>query len=374
MSDACPIMAHQPKYRRHTTRDLGFVEHAGKRIYFCGPYGSHQSRGEYYEFLKSLGFRVHDSAPPIEGAVTLSIMASRFVEWSTSYYPAGPKSRAVNLQSVLKLLARFTSDIPAVEFTPLRLKEFQAWLVAQTGKNKRKLSRRYINDVCSDLRFVFKWAVSEELIPVATYQSLCTVPGLKYGRTEAKETAPRKPIPIETIEATIRALNPMVAAMVEFQRLTGARSQSLCAATPEQFDKSKNPWEWRPLHKTRHLGHELVLFVGPKAQKIIAPLMKGRKSLEFIFRPLNKAGKRSKNYRAFYDSDSYRRAIRRALIQAKLPHWFPHLLRHTRGTDVRQEHGLEAAQAALGHARIDATQIYAQKQTALAKLVAETMG
>jgi site-specific recombinase XerC len=88
--------------------------------------------------------------------------------------------------------------------------------------------------------------------------------------------------------------------------------------------------------------------------------------------------------RAFYDSVSYLRAIRRAQERIRKqqaadgkhmdPLWTPHQLRHARGTLVRAKHGLEAAQAALGHARMDSTQIYAQRLRESARAVALDMG
>ncbi|MFO0938341.1 MAG: tyrosine-type recombinase/integrase [Gemmataceae bacterium] len=57
-----------------------------------------------------------------------------------------------------------------------------------------------------------------------------------------------------------------------------------------------------------------------------------------------------------------------------IPHWHPNQLRHTHATKVRAMFGLEAAQVALGHARADVTQIYAEKNMALAAEVAVKMG
>jgi hypothetical protein len=171
-------MARQPKYRKHSVRDLGFVEHAGKRIYFNGPYDSEESRGEYTTFLRSLGFLVYDRAKP-EGALTVMALVNRFDEWARATLPSGRKSRAANLRSIMTLLIKFAGGMkPAVNVTPLVLKEFQTWLITD-----RKVSRRYINDCTAAVKQLFKWAVSEELVPVATYQSLMTVPGLQRHRT-----------------------------------------------------------------------------------------------------------------------------------------------------------------------------------------------
>ena len=54
--------------------------------------------------------------------------------------------------------------------------------------------------------------------------------------------------------------------------------------------------------------------------------------------------------------------------------WHPNQLRHTFATKVRKAHGLEAAQVLLGHSRADVTQIYAEKNEALAVAIAAAMG
>lgn len=368
MSVGVRFMARKPKYRRHSTRDLGFAEHAKKRTYFAGPYGSEESREAYREFLRSIGFLVQEPRRENEIAVSLARLTTRFLDWAEAAYPAGRRSHAANLADATNLLIQFAPEAAAVSFTPLRMKAFQKWLI------DRGLSRSYINSIVGSVRLLFKWSVSEELVPVGTYQALLTVPGLKRGRSGAKENPPVRPVTWDHVWATLAKLNPTVKAMVQVHWLTGVRSQSLCAARVAQFDFSQSPWLWRPIHKTQNLGHSLVVFVGPSAQKILAPFVKGKLPTDFVFRPANKSGKRSRRYRSFYDPDTYRRAVVRAAAKAKVPHWSPHQLRHARGTLVRERHGLEAAQAALGHARIDATQIYAQKQVALAKMVAETMG
>ena len=84
----------------------------------------------------------------------------------------------------------------------------------------------------------------------------------------------------------------------------------------------------------------------------------------------------SKNGRAgrCYSVQSYRQAIQRACRRAGLPEWMPHQLRHARGHLVREEMGLEAAQAVLGHASIQATQIYSARQDKLARRAAMELG
>ncbi len=58
----------------------------------------------------------------------------------------------------------------------------------------------------------------------------------------------------------------------------------------------------------------------------------------------------------------------------KARHWHPNQLRHTFATEVRRAHGLEAAQVLLGHSRADVTQVYAERNEALAADVAAKIG
>lgn len=84
-----------------------------------------------------------------------------------------------------------------------------------------------------------------------------------------------------------------------------------------------------------------------------------------------------------FSTGSYRRSIRRAIDAYnatktdpadKIETWTPHRLRHARGTEVRSRYGLEAAQVALGHAKADVTEIYAQRDAELAAKVAREIG
>ena len=67
-------------------------------------------------------------------------------------------------------------------------------------------------------------------------------------------------------------------------------------------------------------------------------------------------------------------SIAKACFNAKVPHWHPHQLRHTRATEVRKTYGLEAAQVSLGHAQAKVTEVYAKRDLILASKVAAEIG
>ena len=58
----------------------------------------------------------------------------------------------------------------------------------------------------------------------------------------------------------------------------------------------------------------------------------------------------------------------------KAHRWSPNQLRHSHATKVRKEFGLEAAGAALGHSKMSATEIYAERDEKLATTVAAMIG
>jgi integrase len=67
-------------------------------------------------------------------------------------------------------------------------------------------------------------------------------------------------------------------------------------------------------------------------------------------------------------------AVARACKKARIDRWHPNMLRHLFATEVRKLHGVEAAQVLLGHARCDVTEVYAERNEALALRVAAEIG
>lgn len=362
-----------PKYRRHSLRDIGFAEHAGKRIYFPGRHNSAESRAAYKTWLA----RHVGAAPALKREEQLSIyeLVVNYLEHAERHYGSGARGEFANSRHALQHVVNLHRHEPAIEFGPLKLKQFQLALAGQ------KLSRTYINQTCAKLKRMFKWAASEELLPASVFQSLDTVPGLRAGKTAAKESPPKTPVHWEHVFATLTELSPTVTAMVLLQWHTGARSQSVCLATADQFNRSVDPWEWRPRHKTEYLQKEVVLFIGPHCQSLLTPLLEAAGD-GALFRP--QAQRPNQRYNKFYRSSAYYRAVTRAIERVNeyrqkndlplVPLWSPHQIRHAKGTLVRERFGVEGAQSVLGHSSLEATQIYAQRQKELARNIARETG
>jgi integrase len=75
-----------------------------------------------------------------------------------------------------------------------------------------------------------------------------------------------------------------------------------------------------------------------------------------------------------YYPRAYAHAIAVACKKVGIARWHPNQLRHLFATEVRKEHGLEAAQVLLGHSRADVTEVYAERDQRLAATVAAKVG
>jgi hypothetical protein len=86
----------------------------------------------------------------------------------------------------------------------------------------------------------------------------------------------------------------------------------------EEVDRGGDVWVFTPKHhKTEHHGKDRTIYIGPKAQAILAPyLVKAGDGYVF----------KTRRYRP-YNADTYRRAIHRACDRAKVERWSPNRLR-----------------------------------------------
>jgi integrase len=190
--------------------------------------------------------------------------------------------------------------------------------------------------------------------------------------------------------------------MVEVQRLTGMRPGEVCLLRPCDIQMSGRVWLFAPRrHKTAHRGKVRTVAIGPRAQKVLREFLT-EDAEAYVFSPAravaelhaertkaretpryrshmarNKAKRTRRPRRApgeRYTSMSYAHAVARACEKAGVEQWRPNQLRHTFATRVRKSEGLEAAQVALGHARANVTEIYAERDRSRAVAVAAKLG
>jgi integrase len=272
------------------------------------------------------------------------------------------------------------------------------WLPVEEVRRKPALCRGVINQRVARIVRMFKWGVSEELVSATVFEALKTVRGLERGRSEARESEPVKPVADAEVEATLPFMLPTVAAMVQVQRLTGARPGEVCLMRGCDLDTTGDVWLYRPhYHKTRHRGKDRIIAIGPRAQQVIKPFLQ-LDTQAYLFSPREAIEEKRRHMRANrkskvqpsqvsrkrrkpkrrpgerYTTAAYGNAVRRACERAGVENWHVHQLRHTHATEVRRRFGLEAAQVALGHAQANVTEIYAERNVGLAVTVAQQIG
>ena len=402
---------HVPKYCLHKPSGRAYVRIGGKVVYL-GVYDSPESKKAYARQIAELAAQpsVAAAKPAAFGGITVIEVIADFLDFAEGYYgkDGKPTSHVYTIRAAMRILKELYGDTAAEEFGPLAFRAIQQKLVDQGG------SRSTINKLGSIIKLCFKWAVSHELVPPKVHQGLLTVPGLKYGRTEARETEPILPVDDELVNATLPHMSPIVADMVRFQRLVGCRPSEVCRIRPCDVSREGDVWEYRPeTHKTQYRGRDRVVYVGPKAQAILAPYL-DRDSEAGCFSPAESEALRRKEQRdkrktkiqpsqrnrrkakpkrqprTAYDKNSYNRAITRAIEKANevrteeavdmgiepilLDHWYANQLRHSRATEVRHKFGLEGAQVILGHSRADVTEVYAERDAGLAAEISRKSG
>jgi integrase len=329
--------------------------------------------------------------PPL----TVNELILSFWRWAESHYRRDDGTSTNELgeyRYTLRPLRALYGPTPAAEFSPLKLKAVRQRMIGAGW------CRNLINKRVARIARMYKWAVSEELVPETAHRALKTVGGLEKGRTEARESEPVRPVTDADVEAILPYVLPPVAAMIRLQRLTGARPGEVCAMRGCDLDTSGAVWLYRPpCHKTSHRGKDRVIALGPKAQEIVRPFLRldtqaylfspragleqrrvalrlARKSKVQPSHQVRRRKRPRKSPGERYSTRSYDHAIYQGCDRAGIPHWHPHQLRHAHATEVRRRFGLEAAQVALGHSQANVTEIYAERNLSLAVKVAGEVG
>jgi integrase len=386
-----------PTYRLHKQSGQAVVTlrlpDGVRRDVLLGPYDSDTSKAEYQRVLAE--WRTNGGRTVAPPGLTVNEVILAFWKHAEEHYrhPGGTAtSELAEYRRSLRPVKELYGHTCATEFGPMALKAIRERMIGAG------LCRGVINQRVGRIRRMYKWAVSEELVPHGVYASLATVSGLSRGRTKARETEPVKPVPEAFVEAVLPFVLPPVAAMVELQRLTGARPGEVCTMRGCDIDTSGAVWLYRPRHhKTAWRGKERVIALGPRAQEVIRPLLTLNTGA-YLFSPSRALAERAARRRSqrktpvqpsqqcrrkakprkspgeHYTPLSYAHAIAKACRRAGVPHWHPNQLRHSHATEVRRRFGLEAAGAALGHSKLSASEVYAERDKGLAERVALAIG
>jgi integrase len=305
-----------------------------------------------------------------------------------------------------------SAEVPGLELIPveeLALLDVRRWRDALSA---RGLARTHVNEQARRLRVMLAWAREEGLCTGSPLDEVRAVRALRRGRPGARESQPVTAVPDEVVAKTLPFLGRLVADMVMVQRYTGMRPIEIVQMTAQGLDTTGEVWVYRPVrHKTAHLDRRREIMIGPRAQKILAAYLPpdatpgpgpttGPDPALPIFRPFEalrddrdvrltegvksphtpsrKPAHKRRRGQAREESAGYTRAgygaavargVRRAIACgaiAKDQRWSPRQLRKSAANEARAAGGLDVAQAMLGHAKADTTEIYAESRREVA--------
>jgi integrase len=289
-----------PALRRHKPTGQAVVTLSGKDIYL-GVWPAEQEeaptaiKARYHREVSEWEARGRQH-PPVAAPVTspdaanikgalaqpgepLSVaeLILAFMRHADGYYQhrdGTPTSEVHELALSLRPVNHLYGKLPATDFGPLKLKAVRELMVSgyehPSYGEQAPLCRRVVNARVRRIGRCFKWAVGEELLAVEIYHALKAVPGLKKGRTTARESSPVQPVAPEHVEAVLPLLTLRLAGAVRFQQHTGARPGEALAVRLCDIDRTGPVWIYRPLqHKTAHQDRTRAVAIGPKGQAVL---------------------------------------------------------------------------------------------------------
>ena len=327
---------------------------------YLGRYGSEASRREYDRIIAEF---IANGRQPFQNQdeILVESLIVRFLDYVEMEQDYCDRSKG-RFACVLGKLNKLYGKQLVSHFGPAALKTIRRQYLNEG------LSLGTINGYIGIIKQVFYWGSEEGIVSAEVAGALRMTKMLQKGRSVAKENAPVEPVADETVEKTVPHIRPAeVQDMVRVQRLIAGRPQDVYNMRFCDIDRSGEVWKYTPFtHKTKKKGKVRELPIGPKAQAILQKYFDQCTDTEqFVF--LKPNGKP-------YTAGCYGDKVARACKKAGVPHWSPNQLRHTGGTVVRDQFGLEGAQVILGHANAKTTEIYAKVKFEKAAKIAKEIG
>jgi integrase len=405
-----------PKYRHHKPTGQAVVTIRtpdGKRKdKYLGRWKSSESKAKYGRVIGELAIAPAAVATPGDPVTVNEVLVS-FLRHAKVYYRRKDGSQTSEYENFiltmrpLRKLYGFTS---AATFDVPQLETVRQHFI-DSG-----LCRRVVNQRTGRVVRIFRWAAAKRYVSATVYAALAVVEPLKEGRSLARETDPVGPVADDAVAATLPFLSRPVRGLVRFQQLTGCRPGEATALRRCDIDTTGSDWVYRPpFHKLAHRRKDRAIVLGPRVRALLDEYPT-EDPTTYVFSPARGMAERraeraaarqtprwpshlARNIRKRkrlpvkgpadkYERNSYASAVARGVAKANVrreklagignydlvPRWRPNQLRHAHATKVRALFGLEAAQVTLGHSQANVTQVYAERNVALAAKVAAAVG
>lgn len=362
-----------PEMKKHATgQAFARWKVAGQTFnrYF-GPWGSEESRQAYKRFAVEWAEGLATVRAAGHGGATVAELCVAYLRYAEGYYrkDGRPTSEVAIIRAAIRELVDWVPDKLVTDMRADDLEGLQAALA------RRKLARETINKYIARIQRLFGWGAGKTavsgrpLVPSDVLVSVQAVRGLRAGRSAAREPADKRAVPWSDVEAVLPHLSKdpdrqaVLADLVRVHWLTGMRPSEVLRMRPRDLDLGGKVWRYVVPGggKNVHRGKVGLYFIGPRARAILSRHLDGCPADRPVFAiPPRKSPGRGKGRWINLTRDTYRRRVSLACRKAKVPHWHPHQLRHSRATEVQRLYECDAAAAAaIGTTPAVAGQIYA---------------
>lgn len=267
-----------------------------RKDYWLGEYGTAASRELYHRILaeyEALGRRLparpdrFEAAGSIDEPTVDELILQYWRRVAREFLP----KRCNAIKSSLRLLRQMDGSTPLSRYGPKRLRFLREAMISgdlSATPPRKAWSRTTVNDRVRIVVAVFRWGVTQEMVPASTADALSMLEALRRGRTRASEGSKVGPVPEFLLAATLPHLAPPVRAMVRLQLLTGARPGEIVCLRGCDIDRDAgNELLVARLseHKTAHLGRERLVYFGPEAEALLEPFLRERNPNQPLFSP-----------------------------------------------------------------------------------------
>ena len=408
-----------PQFRFHRHSNQHYIWHNNKRVHMGAELEVAEARYNRWVADFVAGIRTPKPAkrttpnPSAERTVAEVLVA----DWKHVLIEyADNKSTRHRIWQAIEAVREMYSDISVFAFRGPQLKALRADLVENRKHkhNGKPISRTYINYLVACVQRMWKWALSEDLVPADGAETIAAVEPLAKGKggREPKRVLP----PAVGWDECFVELPPVLTTMIRVQALCGMRPQDVCrmkrgeistapserVAVPDTgrylaaFVEAGVPvWVYVPAkHKATWQGKPRAVVIGPQAQALLRPLLEILGPDDYVFSPglaleQRRRGNRDKGkgYGRHYQTRHYAQFITRAvdrtnrprvaarwLAEELVPFWSPNQLRHLAATVVGDELDREHARVMLGQSSADVIDVYMEQQLRKAARAAAKCG
>lgn len=374
-----------PAFKFHKQTRQFYAWYNGKRHYLGRDKIAAENR--YRLFLQELGQTpaVAD-VPPDPASLTVAEALDLFVEQEIARYK--DRRTVQRFFACIEAACEQHAAVPVKLFSGRALREVRAALVKRKSRKSGKLlTRRYVNHLIDSLLIIFRWLTANEYVPASNLEAMRAQAADLAEHGGGRESEPIPAVDDAVVDATLPKCDPVVRAMVEFQRATGLRPGEVVemrrgeiSTRPDEpvtvaklgkevaaFHVGKKLiWLYSPArHKNLHRGKPRAVPIGPVGQAILKPLLAGLGEGDHVFM----------NGDAPFSVNTYDKAVAEAVEASGAAKWTPNQLRKAAGQEADDKFGADAAGARLGHsASRRALDFYVQEQIDKAAKIASKIG